>query len=312
MDSATTPFIGVHHVGLRAQDVDTLVDFYRAAGGLLPWPALDGLALPGGGVALAGPNAGLRILPGGGRPQHRAVSEAGITHVCLQSPDIAGLHRRFAGAGAQFHSPLVDLGTGFLYAYARDGEYNVVELEGVAPVWADPQPWLAHVNIACADIGRQADFYAALLGAPAVRSPRLQGDARLDQIAGLRGVALRMAWVPAGNQQVELIHYSQPAAHASSAPSTRRGDAAAGHCYIAFEVNDLAAATARLQHSGGQVDAVQAYSGLHTGRDPEGNGLWLLDSRALQAHGAAIAQLPRPRITREFAAARMPQQGRGS
>ena len=311
----TRPILGVHHVGIAAHDVAALARFYRRSSGLVDWPAVDALQLPGGGLALAGPNAGLRLLPGADAPRRRAVSEAGITHVCLQSTAIQHLLQSHTEAGACFHSPLVDLGTGFLYSYARDTEHNVIELEGVAPVWADPQPWLAHVNLACADITSQAAFYAALLGSPAARSPRLKGNPRLDQIADLRGVDLRMAWIDARNMQVELIQYTQPAEEATGRSSTRRLPGANGHAYVALEVSDLDAARALLCAHGGSVTQtlnggpyVPGNLGLRC-TDPEGNALWLLDHDTLARCGTAIDQLPQPDVVPRFQAARAALQG---
>ena len=80
-----SPFLAINHVGIVAHDVQALAAFYRQAAAFKPWPALSALSLGGTGIALAGPNAGLRFLRGDAPPQHRPVSEAGITHVCLQS-----------------------------------------------------------------------------------------------------------------------------------------------------------------------------------------------------------------------------------
>ena len=310
--TTSSPILGVHHVGIAAHDIAALAGFYRISSGLVDWPAVDALQLPGGGLALAGLNAGLRLLPGADAPLRRPVSEAGITHVCMQSTAIQRLLQTHTDAGARFHSPLVDLGTGFLYSYARDTEHNVIELEGVAPVWADPQPWLAHVNLACADITRQLAFYAAWLGSPATRSPRLKGDPRLDQIADLRGVELRMAWIAARNMQVELIQYTEPAAQATGSHSTRRLSGASGHAYVAFEVSDLEQARALLLAQGGSVEYTLKSSLRPVGLcccDPEGNALWLLDHDTLARGGAAIEQLPQPDVVPRFQSARAALQG---
>jgi catechol 2,3-dioxygenase-like lactoylglutathione lyase family enzyme len=307
--STPNPILGVNHVGIVAHDASALAGFYQRCAALQPWPALDALRLPGEGIALAGPNTGVRLLPGGAEPQRRPVSEAGFTHLCLQSPAIDTLHAAFAQAHASFHGPLVDLGTGFLYCYARDPEHNVVELEGVALVWGDPRPWIAHVNVACADIAAQCAFYGALFGAQAVRSPRLRDDARLDSIADLEGVELRMAWVDAGNLQVELINYTAPVAVATTAGSSRRLPGAAGHAYVALEVASLGAARAHLLACGGTLQDGPAPDGVALGADPEGNALWLLERDALDRHGAAFTRLPQPDITARFAAARARLQG---
>lgn len=302
------PIVGIHHIGIAAHDAPALVRFYRHAAGLAAWPALDAVGLPGAGIALAGPNAGLRLLPGAAPAQRRAVSEAGITHLCLQSPAIAALLAAFAGAGATFHAPPVDLGTGFQYSYSRDAEHNVTELEGVMPVWTQPRPWIAHVNIACADLTAQCAFYGALFGASVTRSPRYARDSRLDSLADLSGVELRMAWVPAGNLQVELIHYSHPAEAATMARSTRRRAGASGHAYIALEVEHLEAAGAHLLACGGALAPGAQPAGMTIGADPEGNPLWLLDRQHLARHGAGLAALSQPDITARFDAARAQRQ----
>ncbi len=307
---SSSPFIGLHHVGIVAHDAPALAAFYRQAAGMQDWAALKSLPLPGQGLALAGPNAGLRILAGGQVPQRRPVSEAGITHICLQSPAVQPLRSAFEQAGAVFHSPLVDLGTGFLYTYARDIEHNVTELEGVAPVWADGQPWLAHVNVACADLGAQCDFYGALLGTRPVRSPRLHGNPLLDCIADLDAVELRMAWTATGNAQVELISYSAPAAAASNLPSSRRAPGAAGHAYLAFEVESLDAACAHVLACGGTVSAAPGPAALlAVCADREGNALWLLESAGLVRAGSSFTQLTQPDIVARFNAARARLQG---
>jgi catechol 2,3-dioxygenase-like lactoylglutathione lyase family enzyme len=308
---AGSPILGVNHVGIVAHDALAVARFYRRAAGLRDWPELEGFGWPAaGGIALAGPNAGLRVLPGGAAPVRRPVSEAGWTHLCLQSPAIDALRAAFADSAAAFHGPLIDLGTGFLYCYARDPEHNVVELEAVAPVWSDPHPWIAHVNVACADLAAQGRFYAALFDAPVARSPRLAHDERLDRIADIDGVELRMAWVDAGNLQIELIHYSQPAALATGAQSSRRGPAAAGHAYVALEVTTLEAARKHLLACGGSLRADGAAVATAVAADPEGNALWLVERAALEDQGAALAQLAQPDITRRFAAARAQMQGR--
>jgi catechol 2,3-dioxygenase-like lactoylglutathione lyase family enzyme len=306
---AGSPFLGVHHVALLAHDASALAAFYARAAGLTPWPALAELGLEGDAIALAGPNAGVRILDGGAVPVRRPVSEAGWTHLCLQSPALAALQEAHAQAGASFHCAPLDLGTGFRYCYARDPEHNVIELEGVAPVWSDATPWIAHVNVACADIARQGAFYSALLDAPLVRSPRLQGDPRLDAIADLPGVALRMAWVVAGNMQIELIHYSQPQAVATTSASSRRAPGASGHAYVAFEVENLDAARQHLAYCGGSVSEAPSPRGVVVAADTEGNPLWLLERHALAEHKATLAHLAQPDIAARFAAARSALQG---
>lgn len=295
---------GLHHVALRVRQPDRAARLYTAAAGCQGWPAGQDLGLGAGSVPLCAPNAGLVLLASAGDepPAHRPVSEAGIAHLCLQTPAIATVVARLRAAGATLHSEPIDLGTGFLYCYVRDPEHNVIELECVAPVWPDPRPWIAHANIVTHDLRRLSTFYAAWLGVQAVRSPRLGNDARLDAIAALPGVQLRAAWLDAGNAQIELMQYLQPA---TGPVSGRRAAGAPGFAHLAFEVCDLDRACAHLQACGGQVDnprepgAWQAWAS-----DPDGNRLLLLDLHAPCHAALRIQALAAPHITQRFAAAR--------
>ncbi len=289
--------LGIHHAALKVSDLAAAARFYTEAAGLQfcasPLSALSD------GQLMLGPNAALQLRACRGVPptMPRPVSQAGITHVCLQSPSMPWLHQRFASAGAGFHAPPVDLGTGFLYCYARDREGNVIELEGVAPVWDDPAPWLAHVSITTPNLERLRDFYAAVFGQPAHTSPRLGPQRRLDAISGLQGTQLQMAWVPAGNMQIELIRYDVPATVAAQPP----GDAEApGYEHIALEVENLAAAVAHLLACGASAEG--SVHGQHHAllRDPDGNRLLLLELVGADA-ALAIAALPQPSIVQALA-----------
>jgi catechol 2,3-dioxygenase-like lactoylglutathione lyase family enzyme len=276
---------GIHHVALAVADLQAAERFYRNAASMMAavqQPALPLPAGPGASVMLNGANCSLRLLATPlAVPAPRPVSEAGITHFCVQGVDPAALHARFGQAGASFHSDLVDLGTGYLYCYARDPEGNVIEIEGVAPVWDDAAPWFAHAAMSTAQIGPMTDFYAAVLGTAAVRSPRMGKSRRMDRVAALDGVELEAAWIPGANMQVELMQYFQPATVARSQPP-----AGPGYQYFALEVDDVAAELARLQTLGASVPADLAGHRSDTQAfcaDPDGNLLLLLAPDAAHA-----------------------------
>jgi catechol 2,3-dioxygenase-like lactoylglutathione lyase family enzyme len=302
----TPVFLGIHHVALNVVDVSAAERFYTNAASMHAWSAGDALNLPGAGRYLSSKNMALRLLPANAEaPLVRyPVSAAGITHVCFQTPDIALVYQNFATSRASFHCTPIDLGTGFLYTYARDPEHNVSEIECVPPVWTDAAPWLAHVNIASADLDRAIGFYSALLGKTAATSPRLRRNARLDAIANLENVDLRMAWIAAGNAQIELMQYANPA--------TRIGERSAdtnapGYVHIAFEVSDLEMALAHLRACGGEVHEPRlpsAMSSIADCRDPDGNRLLLMELDSNIAAIAGIASFPEPNIVDRFNAAR--------
>ena len=296
--------VGLHHVALRVLNLDQAARFYGAAAGFAPWPAAGALAESMGGLALCAPNAGLLLLPAGAasEPVRRPVSEAGMAHLCLQTPAIQQVVTQMTSLGALLHSEPIDLGTGFLYCYARDPEHNVIEVECVAPVWSDPRPWVAHANIVTHDLPRLCQFYSALLGVEAVRSPRLRDDPRLDAIADLQGVQLRAAWLNAGNAQLELMQYLHPATEAATG---RRTPGAAGFAHIAFEVANLAAACAHLRACGGAVEPAagsKPWQAMCT--DPDGNHVLLLALDEESWRPLRIQSLADPQITSRFAAAR--------
>jgi len=283
---------------------DRAAQFYGAAAGFAPWSAAGPLAESLGGLALCAPNAGLLLLPAGaaGQPVRRPVSEAGIAHLCLQTPAIGQVVSQMTALGAQLHSEPIDLGTGFLYCYARDPEHNVIEVECVAPVWSDPRPWVAHANIVTHDLPRLCQFYSAMLGVEAVRSPRLRDDPRLDAIADLQGVQVRVAWLNAGNAQLELMQYLHPTTEAATG---RRTSGAAGFAHIAFEVADLASACAHLRACGGAVEAAADGSPWQARcTDPDGNPVLLLALNESSRQPLRIQALADSQITSRFAAAR--------
>lgn len=295
---------GLHHVALRVLQPDRAARFYTCGAGCQTWPAGQELGLDAGSVPLCTPNAGLVLMPAGtdGPPERRPVSEAGIAHVCLQTPAIADVIQHLLAQGATLHSDPIDLGTGFLYCYGRDPEHNVIEVECVAPVWPDPRPWLAHANIVTHDLRRLSSFYGAWLGVDAARSPRLRDDPRLDAIADLPGVQLRAAWLDVGNAQVELMQYLEPT---TTELTGRRTAGAPGFAHLAFEVTDLAQACDHLEACGGRLeDAPQPGAWQAWARDPDGNRLLLLDLRHPDHAALRIQALPEPRITQRFAASR--------
>lgn len=285
-------------------DPTAAAQFYENSLELSPWSAAQDLDLPGVGSMWRAANAGIRLLIDKGTglsPVRLPVCEAGITHICVQTTDANKTHMAFAGAGAGFHCEPIDLGTGFLYSYARDVDVNVIEIEGVAPVWTGVKPWLAHVNLATADFAGLLAFYAALLGTHAVSSPRLRDDPRLDAIADLPSADLRMGWVQAGNMQIEVMQYYNPP---TTVATRRRNAGACGYRYIAFQVGNLMEATKHLIRCGGTLEAVDP-SGLYaTCKDPDQNELVLVQPNQHGMHGASIADLPDPDITQSFATAR--------
>ena len=308
---------GIHHVAICVDDIKSATNFYLHTAQLEIENDADQLGLPilpgtSEATMLRGANARLRLIAlnhlavqTNGRAANtaepmRPVSKAGITHFCLQAPEIKALYLQFAIAGATFHSDPVDLGTGFLYCYSRDLEANVVELEGVPRLWDDPRPWFAHVSLSTPDIERLSAFYSGVLEQPAIRSGPLGPNRRLDQVAGLHNVELKAAWIPAQNIQIEVMQYFQPPTTPKSLDERAWAELAtqAGYCYICFEVTDAQNALDYLLSLGAtQTPAMATLSGGHLAfcADPDGNLLLLL-SLSSEAQSFSIAHLDDPFI----------------
>jgi hypothetical protein len=295
-----TPFLGVHHVELAAHRPDALHHFHARASRLTPWPEAQVTPALAPGLWLQAPNVALRVVPATEAPLELQVSDAGWTHVCIQGVAFGALVQEHLEAGARLHTAPVDLGTGFQYTYARDPEFNVVELEGVPPLRDSDRPWVAHVNVACADLRAMSRFYADLFASEARRSPAMSGDRRLDALAAIDGVAVHMAWVRAGNLQIELIHYSAPAHARSDRPSTRRAPGVPGWRRVALEVTSLSEAQAHLTACGGSLGAVDPCGVGRQAADPEGNALWLIPSDWLRRRGLDLGAFEEPDLVDTF------------
>jgi catechol 2,3-dioxygenase-like lactoylglutathione lyase family enzyme len=307
---------GIHHIGITVASIERTARFYAQAANFQPAPqteialcintGLSARTLPTQSM-LRSANVYIRLLEPITTVQHRSdrrpVAEAGIVHACLQSPSIEHLYSNFQKAGATFHAAPVDLGTGFLYSYARDNENNVMELEGTPPVWDDPTPWVAHVSLSSHDVDRLATFYANVLGQTVVRSGHLGPNPNIDAVSGMLGTELRAAWVQAGNMQVEVIQYLQPATiQRVTTPSLGEY----GYTYFCFEVVDVTSALMRFTAMGATQSTEQAaISDAHHAfcADPDGNIILLLQlTEAQSAH--SIAALPNAAICSQMAARR--------
>jgi catechol 2,3-dioxygenase-like lactoylglutathione lyase family enzyme len=177
---------------------------------------------------------------------------------------------RMQDAGGRFPAEPTDLGADILYAYARDPDGNVIELEGLPAADESAPIWAAHVSITTPDIDRAVDFYQRLTGATARRSGRLGPNPKIDQVTGLNGAEVSGAWLPIGNAQLEFWQYHKPAA---ANLDRDRSISDPGYSHFAFEVDDLAGDRARAEQLGmafqGEPITMGGISATY-GRDPDG------------------------------------------
>jgi catechol 2,3-dioxygenase-like lactoylglutathione lyase family enzyme len=279
--------VGIHHIGVSVESLDRSSAFYGAAFGfeeILRFDLHDDpagramLRLPriaGRAALLRGPNMIVEAIEFADpvrRDFDRPVNEPGITHFCLQTSSLIEARSRLEAAGGRFESEPTDLGADILYAYPRDPDGNVVELECLPAAGAGAEPvWAAHVSVSTPDLDRAVAFYEALTGATARRSGRLGPNPKFDHLTRLDGVQVSGAWLQVGNLQLELWQYHEPAAH-----GVDRGRALSdpGYSHFAFEVDDLRGERERAERLGMEFQGEPVSTAGMTatyGRDPDGN-----------------------------------------
>ena len=311
---------GIHHVALVVESMDTVLPYYCAAAELRRMTDADALAISPKHVELdnlnvasfdqrllAGPNAYLKILSkprsAAGKSGVNPINQPGIRHFCVQNHDCAILESAVHDNGGTLIAPPLDLGTGNQYAYARDPEGNIMEIEGLPYAPADEPTWLGHVAIVTQDMGVAVGFYAGLFGTKLKSRGRFGPGPQFDRMGGLVDARLEGAWLPAGNMQLELWQFH--------APDYLGGKGARdlfdpGYSYIGLETDNLDEDAMRLTELGGQqVSGVAENDRARTvfATDPEGNVIMLLELKASD-RTLSIAALETPDIVGRVEAGR--------
>ena len=212
------------------------------------------------------------------------VNGPGIAHVCYQVNKTTGAYQTFLDSGARALGSvaMVQLSerNPVEYAYALDSDGIMFEVEHVDVSQLDlEQPpandyRIRHVSLASPDIDSLVAFYGVLLGDQDARRIgrwlKLSGD-KADQVSGLPGTELEMAWYQTRNLELEIVQYHS---HPTERPANPRPLNAPGYNMIVFEVADLQAARESLLAAGGTtVTDVAPMDGgsIFFGRDPDGN-----------------------------------------
>jgi len=303
----------IHHVGLSVANPRSATDFYKQAFGFSSrrggnWTArqihdLTATEACSDEIAVvAAPNMLLALFETAcpPRPMPRPVYAQGITHICVQANRMETLSDKALHAGASFHASPTDLGGEILYAYPRDPDGNVIELEAIPQAPSESGPWIAHVSFTTSDIDRLVKFYEALVEAPARRSPRIGPNAKIDQLTGLTDAVVTGAWLSIGNAQLEFWQYHQPA--------TTSDVAGPGYTHVAFEIEspaDVEAITQRLRTSF-REDSLVDGARCFFGNDPDGNRIALV--APIGAAKASVSSLADPGIVARVEAARQGAQ----
>jgi catechol 2,3-dioxygenase-like lactoylglutathione lyase family enzyme len=297
---------GVHHTGLVVRDLDAAIAFFATGNAfrVLSRFAVSDDPTSRALLQVEDATAKAALLQGtlgclelfefaATRSAPLAMAQvpaSGIRHVCLQTAINDDLFDAMLGAGASAHARPSGLGTGNSYAYIRDPEGNLLELEGVPWAPAVTRPWYAHTALVSPDIARITAFYEMLTGVAVHSRGRFGPDVKFDTVAGIEGVRFDGAWLRLSNAEIEFWQYYEPA----SLPAPRRDMAAPGWNHLCFESNDIAADYDRLLAAGVELHGPPADMGgarVLFGRDPDGNVFELLQPAATGARASCAAML---------------------
>ena len=305
---------GLHHIALVVEDIDAAKRYYCGTSGMRCLPdAITAMMTPpdsavwggkGGATCghdlLAGPNAFVELLS----PQRVAsqpepcanpIHRPGIRHFCVQNHDCVMLEQAVTRHGGSLIAPPLDLGTGNQYAYARDPEGNIMEIEGLPYAPVAEKTWLGHVAIVTRDMDAAIAFYKQLFASDLRSRGRFGPGPQFDKMGGLVDARIEGAWLSVGNMLLELWQFHTPAYPAGEIPRTLLDP---GYSHICLETSDLDADAQRLVALGGALTS-QIAENEHVrsvfARDPEGNAIELLELR-LSNGPHSIAALEKPDI----------------
>ena len=290
---------GVNYIGVSVSDLSAAVGFYRESADLEAVidqaldenvvSALTGTASqPAQTSLLKSVNAQLRFMEFATAERDAsdvapvAVNGPGIAHICYQVADDTRTYQRFLAAGATHigERELVQLNprNAVVYAYGTDPDGIMFEVEHIdfsaisRPRKNDYR--IRHVSLATPDMAPLLAFYSTLMEEPDPRRSGIGGTLggeQFDQVSGLPGTRLEMAWFQVRNLELEIIQYHS---HPTEVPAQPRPLQATGYNMVMFDVADLAAAESLVREAGGTiVSGTLAMDGGEAffARDPDGN-----------------------------------------
>jgi catechol 2,3-dioxygenase-like lactoylglutathione lyase family enzyme len=288
-----SPHLGMHHAAITVSDIDATVAFYakavpykvvkryRVKGSAFPKKLLSARHREVDIAVIEMPTGFIQLMdfePGKtAKPNERSVIGPGYTHICFQSSSKDPAILRFMAVGldiiSRFGKPDgVDIGGyGVRYAYGRDPDGIMIENESLdSPKRNDPA-WVTHIANTVHDHATMVAFYEKLLGRKARRSIEQEKRPTLDDVVNLSDIAIKGAWVNAGNMEIEVWEYTRPK---TPKPSGDRKLDEIGYNAFALEVSDLKAEQTRLKKLGlrlaGPVVGMGGWK-VQYGYDPEGN-----------------------------------------
>jgi catechol 2,3-dioxygenase-like lactoylglutathione lyase family enzyme len=290
-EQAALPHLGIRAIDISVADIDAAIDWYRP---VLPLSELRRFAIPRAafGTELAGigegevqvavlatPTTLLHFMqfPSSGRESEPPpVTGPGYTHMCIQSAATDPALGKLMAQGLRMVSRCdergVDLGGyGVRYAYGRDREGRMLEVEILDRPSRGDLGWLTHIANVAHDHSAMMAFYARLLGKQPYRTTAQADRKTLDEIAGIDGIGILGGWLRVRNLDIEVWNFTSPA---TPAPQERRRLNDIGYGAFALEVTDLDAEMRRLGALGIELVGPEVdFGGWRTryAADPEGN-----------------------------------------
>jgi catechol 2,3-dioxygenase-like lactoylglutathione lyase family enzyme len=129
---------------------------------------------------------------------------------------------------------------------------------------------VAHTGITCSDIDASIAFYRDVLGFPVTEKHRV-GGAFFEQVTGVQGAEIDIAYVDGPGHRIELLSYAAPE---DRRPSTLR-PCDPGFLHLSFYVDDIEAVVEAVKAHGYEpVNPIperprSGVRGIYT-RDPDG------------------------------------------
>ena len=277
-----TAIKGIHHIGISVADVAASAEFLEDAANLIRVGegSFSGTGIassaPSASTIMKGPNAYLELMQFDSQtPEPVPVEGPGFTHLCFQSPSERLMYNGFKDAGAtavSWGEGPVDLGGyGVHYAYLRDADKTMYEVEQVDRPPFEGQVWIGHVALASHDIDRLVEFYSNVFGIEPYRRVNKATGPRVDEVTGIKDARMRAAWFNVANMVFEIWEFVNPVTPDTSAA---RPFEKVGYNKFAFEVSDLTKEITRLKAADVKFASeplatpigVEAYAA-----DPDGN-----------------------------------------
>jgi catechol 2,3-dioxygenase-like lactoylglutathione lyase family enzyme len=280
--------LSIHHIAINSAQPAALAALYAKGAGFITVKEEDAIRW------IAAPNCfvSLHTVASAGQCKRHEVYDPGIGHFCIQSGGADSAWDQLNDAGVTFNSRPAPLGTGVLYAYGRDSEDNLIELEGVPDEHPATPPWIAHVALVSDDLDRLADFYSRLIGRAVHREGSFSHPS-FRQITGFDDVSVSAKWIMADNMVFEMWRYHNPSTHGIRTA----GRGAPGYRHIGFVCDDLVTEVERLRSEGILVfpaDNMAELNGVW-GTDPDGNRFTLHETTKAD-HTLNLANLNDPKI----------------